>query len=290
MFNKFENITIFLVLLLAMGGCKNKEMEQKISKLDKENQELQAQLEKRDSTIQHLMTVMDGIEEDLDKLAQRQEELEEIENGKDVSKKVKQHVNEINKLLGAKEEKYESLQEQFYYAKSKIRKMKQEMDTLQGRLDKDTTLIDSLEKQVMALQEALRAKDSSIMMLDSLHREKMKKYEFMDSAAHLAYFKIGKENELIKQGVLMKTGGFLGFLGRVEVINPGFSDTLFKALNTKHKTEFRLGAKSKDVELITPHPPRSYRVKEISGDSAMIKVMEPVEFWKISDYMLVSLQ
>jgi hypothetical protein len=121
-----------------------------------------------------------------------------------------------------------------------------------------------------------------------MNLKKVNKLEFMDSAVHVAYYKLGKEDDLIKQGLLMKTGGFLGFLGRVEVINPGFSDTSFHVLDTKEKTEFRLGAKSKNVNLITPHPPRSYRMREIGGDSSLITVTNPVEFWKISDYMLVS--
>ncbi len=285
-----KTFVIIMIFLTGLFSCNRKETEDQINRLETEKQELTVKVQKKDSTIKELMNVMDEIESGLKELAERQKEVEKIMIEDEVPKGIDDYVNEINEILGMKEDNYQSLKKQFAYAKKRINHLKVRADTLDTLVSQQKMDIKSLKKNMYALKDTLQARNNRLQMLDSIHKMNSGKLARWDSIMHQGNFYVEHESHLLENGFLIKKGGFLGLLGQVKVLNPNFSKTGFRNLDVRKKTSFIFAARKKDVSLKTNHPEASYQLMELSGDSTKLKVEKPAEFWEVTDYLLVSLK
>ena len=285
-----KTFIIGMIVLTGLFSCNRKEMEDQINRLETDKQELTAKVQEKDSTIKELISVMDEIESSLKDMAKRQKEVEKIMIEDELPKGIDEYINEINEILGMKEDNYQSLKKRFAYAKERINRLKVRADTLDTLVSQQKKDIQSLKKNMYSLQDTIQARNNRLHMLDSIHKIHSGKLAKWDSLMHQGKFYVGQESQLLENGYLVKKGGFLGLFGQVKVLNPNFSKTGFRNLDVREKTSFTFAAGKKDVSLKTNHPEASYQLMELSGDSTKLKVEKPTEFWEVSDYLLVSLK
>lgn len=279
-----------LVISLLIVGCQGKKKDEQIRQLKDEKEELTATIENKDSTINHLMNVMDEIEISLRDMAKRQKAVEKVMVDEELPKGVQDYIREINNILGIKDEKYESMRRQFSYAKYRISQLKTHVDSLDTLVTESKERIREFENQVMALQDSIAKRNETLNRLRNKYASQEKVVHKMDSMAHQAHYYINTEKTLLEQEILVKTGGFLGFLGQVEVMNPGFPKEPFIDVDVREKTTFMVPAGMNKVQLKTPHPKASYTLEENGADSTTLVIQDKEAFWEITEYMLVSMR
>ncbi len=145
--------------------------------------------------------------------------------------------------------------------------LKQNVDKLEKQIAEQASQIASLILEKQNLNEALETKTNTI-----------------NSAHYIA----GSEDELRNMGIIEKTGGFLGFLGRVNTLNPKLDKNHLQMVDIRERTTFTLNAEMKKIEVITNHHPSSYELKESSTEASMLTVTDPVEFWRNSKYLVIA--
>jgi hypothetical protein len=101
-------------------------------------------------------------------------------------------------------------------------------------------------------------------------------------------FIAGNEDELKNKGIIEKTGGFLGLLGRVNTLNPELDKNQLQEIDIRDKTTFTLNAEKKQIEFITKHHPSSYELNDSDNETSLLTITNPTEFWRNSKYLVIT--
>ena len=106
--------------------------------------------------------------------------------------------------------------------------------------------------------------------------------------ANRAWFVVGTYNELKEAGIVAKTGGFIG-IGRKQGTVAGMSTERFTEIDRTKVTTITINKKKAVV--ISQHPEDSYELvadEENSSVTAYLRILNPTQFWKYTDYLVVS--
>jgi len=99
---------------------------------------------------------------------------------------------------------------------------------------------------------------------------------------------VGTYNELKEAGIVAKTGGFIG-IGRKQGTVAGMSTERFTEIDRTKVTTITINKKKAVV--ISQHPEDSYELvadEENSNVTAYLRILNPTQFWKYTDYLVVS--
>ncbi|MFP4622140.1 MAG: hypothetical protein ACLFM7_12575 [Bacteroidales bacterium] len=288
-----KNIAIILVVLL-MGittGCKKDEIE----KLHQENEELSQQIEKKDSTINALRNFNDKIEKNLQSVAQRVSGLDTLSFEGLSQDEISERLKELNKVISTKEEKGESLENKLRGARYQAQQYKEKINQLKDETGKLKDSLQVINNELMAkterVEELLSEKEDQDATISKL-REQNKAYR--DSLRekkeqlNTVYVTVGPENELKEKDIVMKKGGFLGFIGQTAVLDPEFNQSDFNAYGISGKDSVTIEAKRRKVEVVTQHPEDAYDLEEKGNETTVLNITEPEEFWRAGKYLVIT--
>ena len=104
-----------------------------------------------------------------------------------------------------------------------------------------------------------------------------------DDELNTAFYVIGTSKELKEQGIITKTGGFIG-LGKLMKLKEDFNKDYFTQIDILKIKEITLG--NKKVEILTTHSKSSYKLK---GDKTIekLEITNPKDFWSVSKYLVM---
>ena len=274
-----------LFILISLSGCKYKN---EALELQKQNQDLKIQLASSDSLSGVFHSTLKNIEAVFESIIPSDDALEATPVEGELTMKLTNKLNEINDLLIEKEKNYKALNYRLINSNKKISEISAKLEELNGEVAKKDSInlnlnqnIDNLEKQI-ADQSA---------RIESVIQEKQVLNEALETKTNTinsAHFIAGSEDEILTKSIIEKTGGFLGFLGRVNKLNPKLDKYLLQLIDTKEKTAFTLNAEKKKIEIITSHPPASYELNESNTGTSVLTVTDPVEFWRYSKYLVIT--
>jgi len=172
---------------------------------------------------------------------------------------------------------------------AEISEIKAEIKKLNLVIEDKENLINNLNMKITGLVSTAKRLDSRISELTDENKNKRDSIDMVTNRLNTAYYITGAENDLIDKDIVLKTGGFLGFLGRVMIINPQLDKKQLVKINLLETTIFNLPAGIKNIEFITQHPSESYEIKEVNSDSVRITVLDPEKFWEGSRYLVVAI-
>ncbi|MBN3036088.1 MAG: hypothetical protein JW861_10925 [Bacteroidales bacterium] len=270
-----------------------RQQERQAEELESQEQSYTELFRSRDSVINVWVSTFNQIEEDLDKITQREqmistESAEDVEISEDRRQQILDDIQYINSMLDMNKKKIAALNSQ----------LKKTGGSLQGLQAKIVNLEESIrekENEVKELKLALVDKDFEIGQLnDRMNNLQMtiiqKDEEISNQIDEMnkAYLASGTFDDLKEKGLVTKEGGFLGLLGRKEALVEDFSDTTFREIDLTEVKQIPVN--SRKVKLITEHPTDSYElVREDEQMIASIEIKDPAEFWKISKYAVVEI-
>jgi hypothetical protein len=162
------------------------------------------------------------------------------------------------------------------------------INSLRQVLESQKTEIAALSEQVLGLQQAnvllAATRDTLTMERDQLTST----VSTMTVESNKAYYIVGKEDDLIKRGILVKSGGFLG-IGRTAVPARALNESDFTEIDRMRDSTISLPSAEKeymiasrqDVQYLATPPNKDGELK------GMIKVAAPEQFWSTSKFLII---
>lgn len=286
-----KRIIIALLIVPFFVGCNQKELKQ----LREQNQQLTVMAQEKDSSINDFIGALNTIEENLEIIKQKENIIAvNAENPNQSQKqKIASDLTSINNLLEQNKLKIEELDKKLnnsWYQNSKLRKLtdrlKAELETKEGEIVVLNDKVAKLNIEVENLNGKVTELNGTVLALNTENENKAKQIENTTSNLNTAYYVFGTSKELKEKNVISKDGGFIG-IGTTAVLSTDFNTSEFEKIDiTKTTTIPVIGKK---ISLVTNHPSSSYKVEGVETVEG-ITILDPVEFWKSSKYLVVSVR
>lgn len=286
-----KRIIIALLIVPFFVGCNQKELKQ----LREQNQQLTVMAQEKDSSINDFIGALNTIEENLEIIKQKENIIAvNAENPNQSQKqKIASDLTSINNLLEQNKLKIEELDKKLnnsWYQNSKLRKLtdrlKAELETKEGEIVVLNDKVAKLNIEVENLNGKVTELNGTVLALNTENENKAKQIENTTSDLNTAYYVFGTSKELKEKNVISKDGGFIG-IGTTAVLSTDFNTSEFEKIDiTKTTTIPVIGKK---ISLVTNHPSSSYKVEGVETVEG-ITILDPVEFWKSSKYLVVSVR
>ena len=257
-----KKIVIALFSISLLVSCTNEEQinqeleirNNEIERLNKEKISLEQNLSDRDKTIEQLLISFNHIQQNLDEITDKKQNVITNKNNEELTSAERENL----------------IQEDFQEIADLLYENKQSIASLKKSLKENNINIEQLESLINELQEKVAVKDKEIELLSTqlgevnaeyvavfdAYLEKSEQLEQAIDALNTAYYCYGTYDELIKNEVITKEGGFVG-IGKVKKLREDFNKEYFEPINIKYTEEIKIYAKSK-VEFLTTHPQDSY--------------------------------
>ena len=186
----------------------------------------------------------------------------------------KEKIAQLNSRIGSLGKKNTDLQAYITRLEERSAEQEKQISELLTELENNKVVIKGLNKNVTELTASNQEKDEYIAQ--------------QLAAANRAWFVVGSYNELKEAGVVAKTGGFIG-IGRKQGTVADMNTEGFTEIDRTKVTTITINRKK--PQLITQHPDNSYELvadEEDSGITAYLRILNPAQFWKYTDYLVVS--
>lgn len=278
---------LVLVSGLFLISCKHEPANvsevENIAALKSEIEQLKLEGSLKDSAINESLLFFNEIKSNLEAINVKKEGLQRMSNNPEASNFDKQwmleEIKHINFLREENAKKVGQLQNQLKEKGVNISELSKLIATLQDD-------IAQRDSEIAQLQEILGQKDIAYSQLFDAYQVKEFDLETAVYDLNKAYYVYGSEKELVENGVLEKKNGFLG-MGKKVTMNKNMNDGYFTEIDLRNKKEITIiGDKPKMVSI---HPIDSYSL-QVNGGSSKLVIKNPGEFWKITKYLVVSVQ
>jgi outer membrane murein-binding lipoprotein Lpp len=278
---------------LSLTSCTNKEKDEAALK---QVNELSSS---RDSLEDALVTTMDEINQNLDKIRSKQNIIVNNSGSESVSKKqeIIANIQAINALIEDNQAKIAKLEEQARklgkeksamaklasQTKFRIARQEDEIALLKDQLAEESFKVEDLNKRVQTMQatnDTLTGQKNELTATNSK----------MDMDLNKAWFMYGTYKELKEKDLIEKKGGVLG-IGKKEVLSNAFYRNKASFTEVDIRVTKTIPIQGKKPKLITFHPANSYQLQENSGtEYSNLTITNPEEFWSSSRYLVVQVK
>ena len=237
--------------------------------------------ELKDSVINESLHFFNEIQENLQAIGIRKDEILVISNNPEISNSDKEWVLEqIRQINFLREENA-----------NKVKRLNEEMKSNNVKIHELEVMIESLlkdiqwkDEQISLLENELNELDAEYSKLFSAYQNAEIKIENLTNDMHTVYYAYGTAKELKANGVIEKHNGFIG-IGKKLTLRDGFNDKYFEKINADKKKEIMI--EGTGVHFVTVHPTSAYEISE-EGPRTRITISDPSEFWKASRYLVIT--
>ena len=264
------------------------------------NIDLKTTLEKRDSLVNDLANTFQEIEQNLTFVRNRRGNMtiSKNEGFNDQRKAMVADIKLMNEMLIESSKKIEELEKRLKESGLEIKSFRNKIAQLNKIIEEQNTNIKQLSEdleqrnlmiterdtKITKLNSEIISKNDTIQAKSAIIEEKIYVITEKDNELNKAFFTSGTANQLVKNGVLIKEGGFLG-IAKNKVISENFSENSFTQLDIRSISQLPINAKK--AKLISVHPDNSYQMIEENDKIAYLKIENPEEFWKLTRFVIV---
>lgn len=281
----YMRFTIFLSVSIFLFGACSSDYQTASEQVDSSDSDKKiAQLEKdnasKDSMLNLSLAYFSEIQSNLEAIELKKDEIRIISTNTEVSSDDKtwilEQIRHINYLREENAKKVGVLNK--LLDKNGIRIL--ELEKLIQNMVQNIQIKD---EQISVLQGELGSMDKAYAKLFDAYQEKSEMVDEFKDALNTAYYSYGTESELVKNQVIERKNGFIG-IGKKIYLSENFNEKYFAKIDLTEEKE--LFIEGSDVKFITDHPSKSYTLIPV-GENTKIKISNPREFWKVSNYLVV---
>lgn len=234
----------------------------------------------KDSVINESLHFFNEIQENLQAIGIRKDEIRVISNNPEISNSDKEWVLEqIRQINFLREENA-----------NKVKRLNEEMKNNNVKIHELEVMIESLlkdiqwkDEQISLLETELNELDAEYSKLFSAYQNAETTIESLTNDMNTVYYAYGTVKELRANGVIEKRNGFLG-IGKKLKLNDEINDDYFETIDAnKNKNLIIEGT---GMHFVTMHPTSSYKTSE-EGPRTRVTITDASEFWKVSKYLVV---
>lgn len=287
-------IGLGLTTILAMTFV---DLNNEKAQLAVSNVNLEKELETRDSAYNEIINVMFEVESKIEKIKARENLISDMSIGelsKDTKDRMVEDMGKIDSLIVETNETVARLVAKLDNANMNLHSFKKRINQLSKDLENQTqsiaTLKEELSKkdvQIADLSADVKSLEYEVSVQEETITTQMNKIAMQEAEMSKAYFAIGTEKALEKDGLVAKEGGFLWF-GKTTELQENAAMDKFSEIDIR--TTGRLIVDAEEVNFITEHPTSSYEIVRDGNLIRFIEIKDPKEFWKISKYLVVAVK
>lgn len=280
-FSKLFNTALLLSLITLFFACNTDELENKIAELEAEKLEANTNLEGKEAVIVDFMGSMNEIEDNLAKIKERENIITarfdkgNVEMDDNMKDQIMDDIDLINNLLLDNKKKMSALNSRLSKSNLKITELEKMIERLASQMqEKDAEIAD--------LHTKLAEANNQLMVLFEEYNNRIEELGDQEDELNTAYYCYGSSKELKEQGVISKSGGFIG-IGKTEKLSDDFNKEYFTQIDVSLINEIEI--MSEKIKIITNHPSSSYKIE---GDvNSVIVILNADEFWGASKYLVI---
>lgn len=285
---KFLVIAILSILFLT--GCKEENSgtvdyseSTDVTELQNRIKQLELTNTLKDSVINESLLFFNEIQENLETIGIRKDEIRVISSNGEMTNSDKQwvleQIRQINFLREDNARKVKRLNEQLNSNNVNI----EELEVMIESLLKD---IQWKDEQIKLLESELDDLDVEYSKLFSAYQEAEITIESLTTDMNTVYYAYGTAKELRDNGVVEKRNGFIG-IGKKIRLKDELNDEYFSKIDANKNKDIII--EGSGIHFVTIHPMASYKLSE-EGPRTRITITDVSEFWKVSKYLVVTVQ
>lgn len=285
---RMKNLFLLIAISSLLFACKEdpQQVESDDNNENKEVIELRNKVEQlelennmKDSVLNEAISFFNEVQANLAKINIKEEEIRVRSSNPEITTEdqawILQEIQNINFLREQNAKKIRNLQ-------GKIKDQTLKIRELENMVDRLVLQIQSRDEQIASLKRTLADLDMEYAELFDEYQEQVELALDVMKEMNTVHYSYGTLDELVKNGVLVRDGGFIG-IGKKTTIADDMNQDYFQHLD-KTKTK-QINIEGEDPEIITDHPVTSYEWK---GKKLIITDAE--KFWRISNYLVVTVE
>lgn len=287
-----KKILLALGLMTVVAGfsaCNQKELESQKATIDS----LNGVVESKDAEIDDLFQMLNEIEGNLSMINSKYSSVQEMrrnntEGNYNHKQQIADQMNSIESLMADNKAKIAQLNSRVSSLNKKNTDLQAYITKLEERSAAQEAQIAELLTELENNKVVIKGLNQSVTDLTASNKEKDDYIARQVADANRAYFVVGNYNDLKEAGIVGKSGGFIG-IGRKQGTLADMPTELFTEIDRTKVTTITVNMKN--AKVISQHPENSYELvadEENSKTVAYLRILNPSQFWKYTDYLVIS--
>ena len=278
-----------MTMSVVFSGCHQKELDSRQMRIDS----LQRIVDTKDMEIDSLFTMLNEIEDNLSMINSKYSTVQEMrrrttEGSFNQKKEIAAQLSSIETMMADNKKKIAKLNERVNNLTGKNTDLEAYITRLEERAAQQEQQIANLMTELQNSKEIIEGLNRDVSTLTATNQQKDAQIAQQIAEANKAFFVVGGYDELKESGIVSKTGGFLG-MGRKQGTVADMNTDLFTEIDRTKVTTISINKKKAVV--VSQHPEGSYELvadEENPSVVAYLRILNPVQFWKYTDYLVVS--
>ena len=277
---------LIVVLMSLISGCGHSTDE--VARIIAERDSLRFLSERQERRMNNLNDVLNIVNNGLDSIARsedllfvssknegapsRDDALRNIANLSELVETQKQKISALEKKLNDAEDdngQDENLRRTIDRFRAQLAEKEREIASLKKQIEQNNVDISQLRTQV-------GSQARTIAELDRRNAKQSEALKRQDAMLNQCYVKIGDKKTLEQLGIVKK--------GKL-VAQGALDRSKFSKVDIRAFTEVEFEAKR--PRILTPIPPSAYEMTSNRKNHYLLRITNPTEFWKISNYLVI---
>ena len=287
-----KKILLALSLIAVVGAftaCNQKELESQKATIDS----LQGVVDAKDTEIDDLFQMLNEIEGNLSMINSKYASVQEMrrndtEGTYNHKQQIADQMSSIENIMADNKAKIAQLNSRVSSLNKKNADLQAYITRLEERSAAQEAQIAELLTELENNKVVIKGLNQSVSELTATNNEKDAYIAQQMADANRAYFVVGSYVDLRNAGIVNKTGGFIG-IGRKQGTMTDMPTEMFTEIDRTKVTTITVN--KKNARVISQHPENSYELVADEEDSkvvAYLRILNPSQFWKYTDYLVVS--
>lgn len=284
-----KNLILLFAVLIVMASCHDYKKD--VQNLLVEKDSILTESKTKDSSIVDFLNGYNEIRANLDSI-KKMEKMVAIQSktgkelGVDQKIMILEDIQLINELLQKNKEQIALLQERLKSSNTKIGKLEGVelmLTDLQNQNQEKDAEIFKLNAEIQNSNMNISQLAEKIIAIETENEQKAQTIKAQTNEMNQAFYTLGSTKELKEEGILLKTGGFLG-IGRTPIIEKDFNQQNFTPVDIRDLNYVPLMIKK--ANLLSVHSAASFHISgEKNADTLFID--NKSEFWKVTNYLVI---
>lgn len=277
-----------LLAVILFASCQKYKRE--ISQLNISKDSVEQVVEQRNQQILDYVGDLNQIQSNLDSIKRVQKLLNvslsstgsEIQQ--DEKDKIISDINLLNNIINENKKIISSLQNKLKHSNLRVAELEKMVQNYMVQIEEKDAEISDLTAQIEKMKIDISELNEQITVITEESVQKSETIKQQKDEMSIAYYCFGSKEELVKNNVVEKVGGFIG-LGKTHKIKSDFNQKYFNKVDIRDFKEILLMARK--AEIISSHPDGSYHFTGSDKTIENIVIDNPEEFWKASRYLVI---
>jgi len=192
----------------------------------------------------------------------------ELDDQTNLIRRSSKKVDSLNKVIARYQKRYTKLLQSYDSLLSVNSDLRNENDNLRMQLATANSLIQQQQDTIAMLQKKLAGKDKVI---------------------NTGYYLVGKKKDLEQKKIIESKGGILG-IRSTTVLTGNLEKMGFEEIDIREVKEIPIDAKDvDDVTVLSTHSAGSFKIELTENKKCVLKILDEIEFWKSSKFLVVEI-